>query len=241
MDIFNISTSQNVTIQFSLASVGERAVAWFIDLAIMASLYGLGYDIFIAGFDLSINTSAMGILLVLLPMLLYHFLFEWLGQGASPGKRLMKLKVVMQDGSSPSLGAYAARHITRPFEFLMVPGLAFLVYLFSGTGQRLGDMLAQTLVVRNQNRLHLKSQTIKALPDNYKPVFSAAQHLRPADIQIVREVAKVYMESLNPKILEELRERMEATLNTHSELKDIPYIQQVVNDYTWFQQQQDIF
>lgn len=207
----------------------------------MASLYGLGYDIFIAGFDLSINTSAMGILLVLLPMLLYHFLFEWLGQGASPGKRLMKLKVVMQDGSSPSLGAYAARHITRPFEFLMVPGLAFLVYLFSGTGQRLGDMLAQTLVVRNQNRLHLKSQTIKALPDNYKPVFSAAQHLRPADIQIVREVAKVYMESLNPKILEELRERMEATLNTHSELKDIPYIQQVVNDYTWFQQQQDIF
>lgn len=241
MDIFNISTSQNVTIQFNLASVGERAVAWFIDLAIMLSLYGLGYDIFISGFDITLDDSALGILLVLLPMLLYHFLFEWLGQGASPGKRIMRLKVVMKDGSSPSLGAYAARHITRPFEFLLVPGLAFLAYLFSGTGQRLGDMLAQTLVVRNQNRVQLKSQTVKALPDDYKPMFKAAQHLRPVDIQIVREVAKIYMESLNPNLLKELRERMEASLHTRSELKDIPYIQQVVNDYTWFQQQQDVF
>jgi uncharacterized RDD family membrane protein YckC len=241
LDIFNISTSQNVTIQFNLASVGERAVAWVIDLAIMLSLYGLGFDIFSSGFNISITENSYGILLVLLPILLYHFLFEWLGQGASPGKRLMKLKVVMQDGSSPSLGAYAARHITRPFEFLVVPGLAFLVYLFSGTGQRLGDMLAQTLVVRNQNRVQLKSQTVKALPDDYKPVFKAAQNLRPSDIQIVRDVAKIYMESLNPKILAELREQMEATLNTQSELKDIPYIQQVVNDYTWFQQQQDVF
>ena len=119
----------------------RRRRARAIDSLIMAPLaYGI---IFLAdGF-----TMAAG-LLVLAIDLSYHFVFECL-RGQSPGKKLMKLRVVHRDGSAPKASKVAARTIARLVDYSI---LGLLIVL--GTKhkrQRVGDLLADT-VVREDNR-----------------------------------------------------------------------------------------
>lgn len=69
--------------------------------------------------------------------------------GQSLGKRLLSTMVVGQDGQRPSLGAIVVRNLLRPWPFLMpaayLAGSIFL--LLTRRSQRLGDLLARTVVV----------------------------------------------------------------------------------------------
>jgi uncharacterized RDD family membrane protein YckC len=78
----------------------------------------------------------------------YHALFEW-WTGRTVGKALVRIRVVSEDGSTPTVGASLARNVLRLVDWLplfYVVGLATMA--FSTTSRRLGDRLAGTTVVR---------------------------------------------------------------------------------------------
>jgi uncharacterized RDD family membrane protein YckC len=90
--------------------------------------------------------AALGLWLAL--AIAYHALFEWL-TGRTIGKALVRIRVVSEDGSTPSAGASLTRNVLRLVDWLpllYVVGLATMV--FSTNSQRLGDRLAGTTVVR---------------------------------------------------------------------------------------------
>jgi uncharacterized RDD family membrane protein YckC len=99
----------------------------------------------------------------------YDVLFETLGSGRTPGKRWTGLRVVMKSGGPVGFVASSVRNILRIVDAL--PGfylVAILSVLFTSNNQRLGDLAAGTLVVRERRQA-------RALPP------SADSPARPTD------------------------------------------------------------
>jgi uncharacterized RDD family membrane protein YckC len=80
---------------------------------------------------------------------LYFTVFEMIWNGQTPGKRALRLRVIKEDGSPVSALEVLARNATRPLDTtgpMALVGLALI--FFQPHGQRLGDWLARTMVIR---------------------------------------------------------------------------------------------
>lgn len=85
-------------------------------------------------------------LLILAGYCAYYILFEWL-TGASPGKRLLKLRVVMMDGSPVDASAAFIRNLIRPLDSMFFYLVGFIFVVMTRSNQRIGDKAAKTLVI----------------------------------------------------------------------------------------------
>jgi len=167
-------TPEGVDLQIELGGAGVRTAAFMVDAVAMLILLVLATIAIVLLFVAS-KQSALAILWLLGFFVLrngWFALFEMGGRGATPGKRLMGLRVVARDGARLTGGAVIARNAMReievflPLSFLMsqaVQGLAdsfatifalgwsgiFLFFpLFNRDRLRIGDLLAGTWVVR---------------------------------------------------------------------------------------------
>ncbi|HEU4860525.1 MAG TPA: RDD family protein, partial [Chitinophagaceae bacterium] len=106
MQTIRVRTTQNVFIEYPLGSVGDRILGHLIDRVIL-----ILYTIFIVAILLSVEVETGYIWLLLLgfPWLLYNVLFEIFMNGQTPGKQMMKIKVVRLDGTPPTVGDYIMR------------------------------------------------------------------------------------------------------------------------------------
>jgi uncharacterized RDD family membrane protein YckC len=141
-----ITTSQNVPVQYTLASAWERAVALFLDVCIL----------FMAGLLLSIgirivsrSSTDLLIYLFVVPLVLFYSLaFEMFNNGRTPGKAALSLRVVRMDGRATGLLDHLMRWVFRGFEiYLSLGTIAFLSVISSRYNQRIGDFFANTVVV----------------------------------------------------------------------------------------------
>jgi len=169
-------TPEGVDLRLDLAGAGERATAFLIDAVIMlVILIALTISIVLAmGSGGASADSALAIIWLLGFFVLrngWFVLFELSGRGATPGKRLLGLRVVARDGARLSGGAVLVRNAMREIE-LYLP-LSFLTFdatssrldaltyilafswvalflffpLFNRDRLRVGDLLAGTWVV----------------------------------------------------------------------------------------------
>ncbi len=169
-EILIIETPERVPLAFALASIGNRFLAVAIDHAIQYFvIFVVAYAFLsIAGFgDLTTIenstllrempkwTIALMIIALFLIFAGYFVFFEWLWNGQTPGKRLLKLRVIREDGRPITLWEALARNLLRIFD--AVPGFVLPVYsigliaiFLSSRDQRIGDMFAGTVVVRER-------------------------------------------------------------------------------------------
>ena len=168
-------TPEGVDLQLELGAAGSRAAAFLLDLAMMLGML-IAVTIVLA-FLLSgeARTTGVGVLWLLGAFALrngWFTLFELGGRGATPGKRLIGLRVIARDGARLSGGAVVTRNAMREVEvFLPLSFLAtqaaegaadaflalfalgwsaiFLFFpLFNRDRLRMGDLVAGTWVVR---------------------------------------------------------------------------------------------
>ena len=165
-----IETPERVQLEFSLASIGNRFIAVAIDHAIqyfsIIAIVWFFYWMASSGSSDSSTieqlfsempkwTIAIMILLLFLLFTGYFIFFEWLWNGQTPGKRLMKLRVIRDDGRPVTLWEAIARNLLRVFDaapgfFLPVYSVGLIVVFVSGRDQRVGDLFAGTVVVRER-------------------------------------------------------------------------------------------
>lgn len=166
-----IETPERVPIAFALASIGNRFLAVAIDHFIqyftifvvawaMLSLTNVGNPFQESGAEAVFTEMpkwALAILLIVVFLLFsgYFIFFEWLMNGQTPGKRLLKLRVIREDGRPITLWEAIARNILRIFDAL--PGGAIPIYSIglisifqSRRDQRIGDLFAGTVVIRER-------------------------------------------------------------------------------------------
>ncbi|MET1077886.1 MAG: RDD family protein [Pseudomonas sp.] len=142
---FHLETPEGVDLTLRPAGLVPRALAFAIDLVfrgvtllVMFILLGM-----LGQFGMGLGT-----LLLFLVTWWYMVLFEVLNQGRSPGKQLMKLRVVHDDGTPIGWGASLTRNLLRVVDLLPFGyTLGALSCLNHPTFKRLGDIAAGTLVV----------------------------------------------------------------------------------------------
>ncbi|MGI8544076.1 MAG: RDD family protein, partial [Aridibacter sp.] len=100
-------------------------------------------------------TIAIMIIVLFLLFAGYFIFFEWLWNGQTPGKRLLKLRVIREDGRPITLWEAMARNLLRIFDAIpgfIVPiySIGLIVIFLSGRDQRVGDIFAGTVVIRER-------------------------------------------------------------------------------------------
>ena len=148
-----ITTGQYVTLTQTPASVGDRMLATIIDWFFIMTYFTLELFIILGLEAQDINDTFLRVMFIVLqiPLIFYFPFCEMVANGQSIGKKIMKTRVVMTDGSTPTLGAYLMRWILYPFDTFVTGGLGLVFILFSKNAQRLGDLAAGTMVVKTKN------------------------------------------------------------------------------------------
>jgi uncharacterized RDD family membrane protein YckC len=239
MQTIEIQTTQNVNIEYPIASVGERIVAALIDQLIL-----IGYLIAVIFFYIwlinmtegsSFHFSVAYIVILILPYFFYHLLCETFLNGQSFAKKMMKMRVVKVDGTQAGIGSYFLRWILAPIDYFFFLGL--IILLINGKGQRLGDLAAHTTVVKLKVEAKLDETILTATPTNYTVVFQQANLLSDGDISIVKEVldlnykkpdVEVYMNILN-----KTKEAIQNKMGVRSELHPLTFLDTVLKDYNY--------
>jgi len=205
-DILVIETPERVPLHFALASIGNRFIAAAIDHAIQGLTLAL---IFIAAVVLSsfpiIERAmasapkwvwAVAILILFLIFAGYFAFFEWIWSGQTPGKRWLKLRVIREDGRPITFWEASVRNLLRSFDMMPFPFYSVgLISVFStNRDQRVGDMVAGTVVVREREaeapafaQVFATPVSDPALRRSFKPVdFTASlSSLTESEIQVV--------------------------------------------------------
>lgn len=154
-----ILTPERIPLILPLAGLGERSLAYLIDLLILVLALIAGLFIYNFWGDLEQDVdglSATGSVLLgvglLLCVVLYDVAFEVLGGGRTPGKRLMRLRVVTSAGQAPGLATSLLRNCMRLADMIPLGYGVGTVALFFTRTRRLGDLVADTVVVSERSR-----------------------------------------------------------------------------------------
>ena len=147
-----VETPEHVVIDYEIAGLGSRALAACLDSAIVAALMAaLVYLAARAGPALGAAIFPV-IGLALFALLWGYFaLFEGFRDGQTPGKRWLGIRVIRDTGHPVTLREAGARNLLRIADFLPPPYLlGALLVAFHPRGKRLGDLVAGTVVVRDE-------------------------------------------------------------------------------------------
>lgn len=232
MDQISIQTSQNISIEQTVASLGERIVATIIDFAFM-----LVYVLTVLLYNVA-SDSPRVFTFMTLPIILYQLLSEIFMHGQSWGKKIMKIKVVKIDGTEPDFLSCLIRWIFRIIDVTaLFGGVATITIIINGKGQRLGDIAAHTAVIRlKENEMN---QTIyEKLPPGYTVVFSQIHKLSDKDIYTAKEVVAYIDESYasheSMKMALKAKIALENKMGITSDLQPEAFLKTIIKDYNCF-------
>lgn len=158
MPTLEIRSPANVAIEYDVAPLTERSVAFLIDVAVVGAgvfllvvtvgrllLSWIGEDRFLQLFLFSF--------VPLLMLVAYWAAAEYYFEGRTIGKHAMGLRTVRVDGDAPAFETYAIRATMLMLDFVLSLGtLGVLAAAASPRRQRSGDRIAQTVVVRARVR-----------------------------------------------------------------------------------------
>lgn len=240
MDNFQIETAQNVSIYQNVAGIGERILAYLIDGLVILAYYILALLLF-AGLDLELNDNweIISFIMILgLPVFLYHLLFETFWDGRSLGKSAMKLRVVKLDGSKPGFGSYFVRWILRIVDIgLMSGAIAVVTVLLNEKGQRLGDMAAGTTVISEKKKARLSDTLLVDIAEDYIPVYPQVTVFTDKDMQRIKTVYSNAKREANHNVIVKLATKMQEMMSITPQEKPIEFVDRVIADYNYYTQQ----
>jgi len=182
-----------VAIEASLAGIGSRFIAILIDYLLCGAcflLLVLLFVVIVPALHMFGGVSAnwaVGIffLIMFVAQWGYFSLFEAFHSGRTPGKQAAKIRVIHQSGRGVSFLESLARNLVRFIDWLPSFYAVGIVAMFaSKRNQRLGDMVAGTLVVRDRDteQPHWSTSTSRTITG---PALSANSPIPPPHLGLV--------------------------------------------------------
>ncbi len=237
MNTISITTSQNIELEFDLASLGDRIVGRIIDGLVLAG-YGIALVALIGFGNIDRFFSNNGWLVVVfaLPVVFYDLACEILLNGQSVGKKVMGIKVISLSGAQPSLSQYLLRWVFRIIDFTFSASLVGVIMVAATEKkQRLGDLVAGTVLVKTKPRTRFSDTWYEqtSQPDQeYLVTYPEVAHLKDSDIQLIKELLTSVNRSGNLHLAYQAQEKVEQVLNIksrHYDSKDFLYT--ILADY----------
>ncbi|XXF75465.1 RDD family protein [Myxococcaceae bacterium GXIMD 01537] len=189
----DVATPERVALQLPVAGIGYRCLAWLADATLLFFFWVVAYFVFtllvqdvIAFFQ---GLSGLGQTLLGLGLFATQWLYSTLAEvffnGQTPGKRLLGIRVVRVDGSPIGLYESAVRNLCRTVDFLPVLyATGCITMLLTRQHRRLGDLLAGTLLVREE-RIDLDKYTAPPEAPAVAVGARASGLLAPEDVELI--------------------------------------------------------
>jgi len=212
----NIRTPEGVVFSQQLAGPMTRMLAWSIDLLV---LFGLTVLLIFVLMFLSIVSigiaQAVGALAFFVLKMGYSIFTEWRWRGQTIGKRTLRLRVVDVHGLRLKFGQVVIRNLLRTVDMLPGPYLVGgLACLLNSRCQRLGDLAANTIVIRipkltEPNLDQLMADKYNSLRAHPHLEARLRQRVSPAEASVALQ-AIVRRDLLEPRARVELFEELAA-------------------------------
>ncbi|UYZ59298.1 RDD family protein [Hymenobacter latericus] len=240
-----IPTTQNVTLEYETASIGERIAATLLDGVVQAGWVILWLTLLFGVFDVetSRNEVLVGVVViavVVLPLFVYHLVSEALWQGQSIGKRIMKVRVISLNGTPARFTQYLLRWVLRIVDVSMFYGIvAIACILGSGRGQRLGDMAAGTAVVRLNRRQTTADNSLfgSDYDSNYRVTFPQVASLADHDVRLIQELVTQSEKRGAYHILDDVAQRVRTLTGIETTMPNHEFLLVVLRDYGYLASQ----
>lgn len=221
--MLTIATPEGVEMHLTLAGPASRFVSAIVDILIqIALLICVSIVLSLAGSGLGVGSGVALLVWAVLSFAVitfYDVFFEVFQSGRTPGKRLNGLRVVRDSGHPVTFLTSAVRNVIRPIDFLpSVYLLGAIVILSTRKNQRIGDVIAGTLVVRERLGRQPARLEVPLPPVSSVPAPAGAwdtSRISPEEVAAVRqflerrteielgsrnEIARTLAERLRPKV-----------------------------------------
>lgn len=143
--LYHVNTPEGISLRLSPAGPVPRMLAWLIDILIRIAINSVLFSILAF-----MGKTGLGIGLILTFLLewFYPVYFELFKNGQTPGKKMYNLYVTMENASPITPAASIIRNLLRFVDFLpLFYGFGFISMMFTKRFQRLGDLVASTVVL----------------------------------------------------------------------------------------------
>lgn len=236
-----VTTPEGAVIRLRLADASERAVALLIDAAIMLATLIIGALLIFFGLSGNLGSDWYVVSTIVFTFFFfllrgfYFTIFEMGRRAATPGKRVMRLRVVARDGRQLTANAIFARNVMRelevflPFSYLFFGGrdeplsalttLLVLVWLgvfvfmpiFNRDKLRAGDVVAGTWVIRNP-KLELAQDISSGLSTQDVTEFQFTTEQLAAygehELQVLEDVLRTATQEVMSAVADRIRNRI---------------------------------
>jgi len=198
-------------------------------------------------------------LFLFLPILLYHLLLEITMNGQSLGKKVMGLRVVNENGGRASISQFLIRWFLRDIWFFLL--FLFGVYSsLSGSqiestfiiiivisyfiteiilvttskkGQRIGDLLAHTILIRTNAQSSIEETVFQEVADTYIPSFPQIMQLSDKDINAIKSILETARRKGDFKMALAATDKIKAHLKIDSPLPPFKFLEVLLKDYNY--------
>ena len=236
MKIIEIKTTQNVVLQYELADLRERILAYCIDLTLVFFVILFLIGIVSANFTgLSLTVLMIAIMCM---FIFYALAFEVLNHGQSPGKMAMRIQVIKATSGQPTFADYVARWVFRLVDiYFSLGGIASVLIASSSKSQRIGDIVANTAVIKLAPKMDLSLKDILTIHSDvsYKSQFVQAKQLSEEDVLLIKSTLDRYRHYRNQahfNAMSKLAERVSDILSIQIPARDYQvFLQTVLKDY----------
>ncbi|GAA4841519.1 RDD family protein [Algivirga pacifica] len=259
MNKINITTPQNVQIEYESATLLERAVAAFLDILFIGiismlliwgtylTLQGLFVsDSIINGGTDDLTDSGYALfylawIFVLLIFILYPIFMEHLTSGQTLGKKIVGIRVIKADGSQLSIQDLFIRVVFGLFEIYSSSGtVALIVAGISENRQRIGDSVAGTVVIKNKSTQSIHLDRLLQMQEHHEGEQKYPEVRKLTEEQVMVIVDTIYQyrkyrtkkySALITKVCQQIRLYMDLPKKGLTFNEQMQFLLEVIKEY----------
>jgi len=197
-----------------------------------------------------------------MPVIFYYLVFEVITNGQSIGKKIIGLRVVNENGGRASISQFIIRWLIRVSDLMIIilllilmisSGLAFadpelrwfliviILLMFadiilvasSKKAQRLGDLLAHTIIVRTKAKGAIQDTVFLEVEDNYVPTFPQIMQLSDKDINAIKSILDTAHKKGDFQLASTAAEKIKNHLNITSAMNPFDFLATALKDYNY--------
>ena len=167
------------------------------------------------------------------------------------GKKALGIKVIAADGGQPSVSQYLIRWVFRLVDFpiWVVPAIVTntlpwwcAVFLFGGLAcllispysQRIGDLVAGTIIIETRTRTSWEDTVFTELEGNYQPRYPQVMNLSDKDINTLKSIIDTVRRKSDYDLSMRIGDRIKSKLQIDSDQDSLEFLITLLKDYNYY-------
>ncbi|MBK8951770.1 MAG: RDD family protein [Chitinophagaceae bacterium] len=205
------------------------------------------------------DVNWVALILFYMPPLVYHALLEITMNGQTIGKKIMGIQVINETGGKASISQLLIRWLLREIWFLiiLIIGLSYessgnkiesallllivvgyfvtdlVLVVSSKKGQRIGDLLAKTILIRVNTKSDIEDTVFQEVADSYVPSYPQIMRLSDRDINAIKGILETARKKGDYAMAENAALKIKSHLAIISPMDPFDFLDVLLKDYNY--------